>query len=42
MMMSVMFEPQQSFVARGSSKFHVEPHSTVLFGGQMIVPGGHG
>src|SRR5262249_21775944 len=39
---SVMFVPQQGFVARGSSKFHAEPHSTVLAGGQMIVPGGQG
>src|ERR1051325_62727 len=39
---SVILVPQHALVARGSSKAHVVPHSTVLLGGQMIVPGGQG
>src|SRR6266704_2007449 len=42
MIMRETFVPQQALVACGSSKFQAEPHSTVLLGGQMIVPGGQG
>src|SRR5882672_3300685 len=41
MIMSVTFVPQHALVARGSSNVQAEPHSFVLFGGQMKVVG-HG
>src|SRR6267378_2783806 len=40
-MMSVTFVPQHALVARGSSNVQAEPHSFVLFGGQINVVG-HG
>lgn len=39
---NVLFVPQQALVVCGSSKLKGVLHWTVLLGGQMIVPGGHG